>query len=136
MRLVALLALVFVLAGAGPIRCGDDPTPALEAEKADFLARTVPKAEFWGTVERKGQLVKQEKEIAGAAEEIAAKAGALEQEIVAAEAELSTARGARERAEASLEQARSELAHAKSEQQTREERLRTFAQRQAAGDGS
>ena len=137
MRPRAALAISFLaLIAAGPIRCGDDPTPRLEAEKAAFLARTVPKAEFWSTVQRKGELVLQEKSTLEEGETTTAKAAVLAQEINAAEAELTTARDERRQAEAVLEQAHSQLAHANAERETRAARLRAFAERQAAGAGS
>jgi len=134
-RRLLFACLVFTL-GAAPIHCGDDATPALEAEKRDLLARTVPKAQFWAAVEGKGRLLKQEKEIAAAADEIAAKAKGLEQELAAADADLAAARSQREQAEAALQQAQGELGRAKAEQQAREARLQGFAQQRAAADPS
>jgi chromosome segregation ATPase len=131
-RAVALPLLCLGLLGAGPIRCGDDPMPRLEAEQAELLARTVPKAAFWTAVERKGQLVKQEKEVLAEVGPIEEKRATLGAEISSAQSDLEAARAARKQAEATLEQARSELARARAEQEAREARLRGFAERHAA----
>jgi chromosome segregation ATPase len=138
MRRVATLPLLMLglLGAAGPIRCGDDPTPRLEAEKRELLASTVPKAQFWDAVGKKGELLKQEKEVEAQGAPLDEKKAALEAEIAAAESEVASARSARASAQTALDEARAELARAKGEQETREARLRTFSERHAAGDAS
>ena len=133
----ATFALVGLgLLGAGPIRCGDDPTPRLEAERRELLASTVPKAEFWSAVERKGGLVLQEKELLAQGAPLDERRSALEAEITTAQADLAAVRTQRAQAQMALDAARAELARAKAEQGLREARLRTFAERHAAAGGS
>ena len=137
MRRTATLVLVGLgLLGAGPIRCGDDPTPRLEAERRELLASTVPKAEFWSAVEKKGELVLQEKELLTQGAPLDEKRTALEAEITTAQADLAAVRTQREQAQKALDAARAELARAKGEQESREARLRTFAERHAAAGPS
>jgi len=130
------LLLGLVLLGAGPMRCGDDPMPRLEAERRELLANTVPKAEFWSAVEKKGELVRQQKELLAQGAPLDEKRTALEAEITTAQADLATVRTQREQAQKALDAARAELARAKAEQESREARLRTFAERHAAAGPS
>jgi hypothetical protein len=132
MRL-ALALLALGLLGVGPIRCGDDPMPRLEAEKRALLAATVPKAQFWDAVGKKGELLKQEKEVEAEAAPFDEKRAALEAEAAAAQADVVAARAERERAQAALDGARAALERARAEQAAREARLRSFAERHAAG---
>ncbi len=132
----AFLLLGLGLLGAGPIRCGDDPTPRLEAERRELLANTVPKAEFWSAVEKKGELVRQEKELLAQGAPLDEKRTTVEAEITTAQEDLAAVRTQREQAQKALDAARAELARAKAEQELREARLRTFAERHAASGPS
>ena len=72
MLLRALPIAVLVL--AAPLCGGEDRVLLLEKQKADFLATTVPKKEFWAVVERKGAVAR---ELRALEEEIAARKGDL-----------------------------------------------------------
>ena len=132
----ALVLLPLALLGAAPMRCGDDPTPRLEAERRDLLARTVPRAEFWDAVGKKGELVKQQKALEARLGPIDEKRAAVEAEIAAAASDLAAARVAREEAQSALAAARAELARARGEQDAREAKIRGFAERHAEGGPS
>ena len=122
MRAAAVALLPLALLGAAPMRCGDDPTPRLEAQRRELLARTVPKAEFWDAVGRKGERVKQQKAIEARLGPIDEKRAAVEAEIAAAASELAAARA--------------ELARAHGEQEAREAKIRGIAERHAEGGSS
>ena len=136
MRAAAVALLPLALLGAAPMRCGDDPTPRLEAQRRELLARTVPKAEFWDAVGRKGERVKQQKAIEARLGPIDEKRAAVEAEIAAAASDLAAARVAREEAQSALAAARAELARAHGEQEAREAKIRGIAERHAEGGSS
>jgi hypothetical protein len=133
MRRARLPLLCFALLVTGAFGCGEDPLPRLEVERAELLARTLPKAEFWAAVQRKGELVKQELAIEAEAP-AAARRAELESGIAAAEAELAAARAQRARAEEALAAAREEETRARTLRAAREEQLRSFQARHAAGE--
>lgn len=118
------------------MRCGDDPTPALVAERDQLLAGTVPKREFWETVERKGTLLAEEKALAAERAKADVARDALAQQVTAAEGQLAAARDARARSAAALAEAQSGLERARAERAACEARLAEFARLQAAPEGS
>jgi len=130
---VALALAAILLLGA---RCGgDDRVPALEAEKQALLASSVPKAEFWAEVERKGKAVKQEKAAAAELTTLAARELELDPRIAQTSAALADARRVNGDAEEVLRKARAESERLEGERAKREAKLRDFAERRKRETG-
>ena len=130
-----LLALV-VLAAAGG--CQDKAKLAgLERQREALESTTLPKAEFWAQVTRKGDALearkKSDAEAAALRQEIAALRS---QREAAAAAELDQARATRAAAEAERRAAQAELARAEGERAQRQAALHGFDSRRREGAGS
>jgi hypothetical protein len=130
--------VAFALAAIGLLgaRCGgDDPVPALEAEKQALLASSVPKAEFWAEVERKGKAVKQEKAAEAELTALAARELELDPRIAQTSAALADARRVNGEADEVLRKARAESERLTAECAKREAKLRDFAARRKSEAG-
>jgi hypothetical protein len=132
-RLVSVCALAVLIAGAAP--CEDEErVRALEAERDALIESTVPKADLWAELERKGTALKEtqplEKERAAREARVQAET-ANEPPWQAQEEELRLRRGEVDAERAQLE---AELAQAESETAQRSATLEEFAQRHRRAD--
>jgi chromosome segregation ATPase len=93
--LAGLVALVALATGCSH----PEEVAALEARKQELLATTVPKAEFWAEVERKGHAIEPEKALQREIESARARLAAADSGIASLRAGLSEARDVNGQAE-------------------------------------
>lgn len=119
------------LAAAALLACGEDPIPKLEAERQALLDGSLPKAEFWSAVERKGTFTKEKRAADKEREAVQAKLVALDAERAQQDASLAAARDANAQTAAALAGNRAELARIDGEVAKREAELAGFERRRA-----
>lgn len=125
MRGIAIAPLL-LLATLG---CSEDPVPGLEEERRQILAETVEKQSFWSEVERKGELLKEVRQLRTEAIEATRKIAEGTPELMALEDALASSREINERAAALLFEARRELGRLEQERTSRETAMASFRER-------
>lgn len=125
-------AAAFVLAFLALAGCGEDPVPKLEAELAALVARTRPKAEFWAEVERKGSLMKEQRELENELSRTRTAIAALAPEREQLAAAIAQSRQTNALSEDALTRNRAEAGRLEAEVAIREARVGAFAARRSA----
>jgi chromosome segregation ATPase len=122
----------FVLA-LGP--CVDEEALRAAQQRLDErIAATVPKAELWNEIERRGRALEETRAVEAEAARVAARIEALRAEVAAQEAGLAQLDERAERHDAALARARDDLAAARAEIERRRAILDAFATRRRAAE--
>jgi len=115
---------------AGPLACKpEDPAP-FEAERANLLATTVPRDDYWREVERKGTALKTQK----AADQRSARVAADAAQISAALEQMRTAVSDAQRVNAQVEEQIAELDQRAEKLRGRQRELEAFLARTGPPD--